>query len=159
MASEPITHDRLVERMEYIADSGELRYRDTNRRAGSVDRRDGRIRVRIDGARIHIGRLCWFYAHKTWPTGVIDHINGDPQDNRLANLRDIPQLLNAQNRRRACRNSKVGLLGVSPASATTYRIGVHFMGRDIKVGPFHDATEAHQFYLELKRRLHDGCTL
>ncbi|XUG57626.1 HNH endonuclease [Bordetella pertussis] len=34
-----------------------------------------------------------------WPTQNIDHVNGDRSDNRIANLRDVPQAVNMQNRR------------------------------------------------------------
>ena len=56
-------------------------------------------------------RVCWalYYAH--WPTGVIDHENGDPSDNRLLNLRDVTSLENAQNMKRQIRNTS-GVTGV-----------------------------------------------
>ena len=55
-------------------------------RAGA--KRDlGYIVIRIDYRLYRAHRLAWLYVHGRWPKGEIDHINGDPSDNRIANLR------------------------------------------------------------------------
>jgi hypothetical protein len=57
------------------------------------------IRVNFQLYRAH--RLAWFYVHGEWPPGELDHINGDPSDNRIANLRlatSSNQRMNARRR-------------------------------------------------------------
>lgn len=44
-------------------------------------------------------RVAWFYITGSWPTHTIDHINGDPFDNRFCNLRQATQSQNNMNRR------------------------------------------------------------
>ena len=44
-------------------------------------------------------RVIWAIVHGQWPTGVIDHINGDPTDNRLVNLRQVSHKINGRNAR------------------------------------------------------------
>lgn len=71
-----------------------------------------------DYARIGVGkhsflvhRVIWFFAYDEWPSGDIDHINGDKQDNRLENLRSVTRSENLRNMIRRSDN-KSGCTGV-----------------------------------------------
>jgi malate synthase len=44
--------------------------------------------------------LVWFITYGKFPDGVIDHLDGDPSNNRIENLRDVPQRVNMQNRKK-----------------------------------------------------------
>ena len=55
-------------------------------------------RKKINGKMHYVHRLLWEEAHGPIPEGmVIDHINGDPNDNRLENLRCVTRGQNKQN--------------------------------------------------------------
>lgn len=56
-------------------------------------------------------RAAWALHHGEWPKGQIDHINGDGRDNRIENLRDVPPVGNARNRKMNRRNAS-GVSGV-----------------------------------------------
>lgn len=43
-------------------------------------------------------QLAWLLTYGEWPAEEIDHISGDPLDNRLVNLRQCTKAENAQNR-------------------------------------------------------------
>jgi len=45
----------------------------------------GYIQIQLLGYEVKIHRLAWFLSHGTWPK-FIDHIDGNPANNRLANL-------------------------------------------------------------------------
>ena len=51
-----------------------------------------RCRRAIPGASDRLG-----HAHRRLAKGDIDHINGKRDDNRIANLRDVPRAVNRQN--------------------------------------------------------------
>lgn len=63
-----------------------------------------------------------------------DHINGDPLDNRRANLRPCTPQENAWNKR-GHRNSKTGVKGVSPYKGK-FRATIHKSGEQIYLGTF-----------------------
>ena len=120
--------------------------------------RAGAIRIRFNGKIVALHRLIWLHVHGAWPSGDIDHINGDPKDNRLCNLRDVSTSVNMQNLRKATSRSKTGLLGAYPhRGAFIAQITVD--GRIKSLGRFKTAQEAHEAYLQAKRRHHEGCTI
>lgn len=56
-------------------------------------------------------RAVWAMFYNYWPI-EIDHINGDRQDNRIENLREVTRSENLRNARRRCTNVS-GVTGVS----------------------------------------------
>lgn len=55
--------------------------------------------IKIDGVVYYSHRLAWFYVHGEWPDGHIDHIDGQKDNNALANLRVATPAQNAARRR------------------------------------------------------------
>lgn len=54
-------------------------------------------RIKIDKTPMIVSRVIWFLCHKEVPE-VLDHINGNPKDNSVENLRDVPTVVNCENR-------------------------------------------------------------
>ena len=50
-------------------------------------------------------RLAWLYVRGVWPNDQIDHINRIRTDNRIANLREVSQKQNLQNRSKSSTNT------------------------------------------------------
>ncbi len=76
----------------------------------------------------------------------VDHINGDPLDNRLVNLRVVPDQVNQINRKRLNKNNKSGHRGVSyaphlsPSKPWRATITVHY--RSVHLGLYASQEEA-----------------
>jgi len=168
MATNNLTLQRLREVLDYEESTGVLTWRCLMARnnrigkpAGTVDKH-GYICVNIDKRRYYAHRLAWLHFYGEWPTACIDHIDGNPANNSIANLRDVPHLLNMQNRRAAASKRKHDLpLGVvanaSPINPFTARIRVN--GAPRHLGNFPTPEAAHQAYVEAKRLHHIGGTL
>lgn len=78
-------------------------------------------------------RVAWAIAHGEWPTGQIDHINGDRMDNRISNLRDVSRNENQRNMKLSRRNTS-GTTGVcfdKAARKWRVRIGGRSNARDL----------------------------
>lgn len=108
------------------------------------------IRLTIGGKKYHCynARLAWLYIYGREAAGVVDHINGDPTDDRIANLREATQQQNLVNMRYRG-NTVSGLKGVVPHRKKWH---AHLSGKYI--GTFATAEEAHAAYMAEATRLH-----
>ncbi len=90
------------------------------------------------------------------PHGMdIDHINGNPSDNRRKNLRVCSRSQNLQNRRRFSIN-KAGFKGVSfRKRSQTFRAQLMVNGKYLSIGGFPTAELAFEAYKAMAR-LHHG---
>jgi len=72
----------------------------------------GYKRTVIFGVSYYAHRLAWALHFGQWPIAEIDHINGDPSDNRIENLRSVDHTENCRNLKRHSDNVS-GVTGVS----------------------------------------------
>jgi hypothetical protein len=120
----------------------------------------GYYRISFDSKRYMAHRVAWLYVYGEWPKQDIDHINGNPGDNRIENLRDVPNRINRQNMRRPRGPSQSGLLGVfMHKESGKWRARIQVNMKAIHIGLFDTPEEAHEAYLKAKRKYHEGCTI
>ncbi len=108
---------KLREMLEYDPQEGVLRWRVTSGRAhkGKVAGTAAWHRYatfRMNGKFLKVHRVAWFLYHGAWPSGFVDHIDGDKLNNRIDNLRDVTPKQNRLNVRKARADSETGVVGV-----------------------------------------------
>ena len=108
--------EHIRQRYRYDAERGVL----VNKRNAVIkgSKRNGYLRtnVRVDSKRhvVPLANIVWAVTHDRMPAGQIDHINGNPKDNRIENLREVTPSENCLNRLRPWKpNPSTGLPGVS----------------------------------------------
>jgi len=97
-----ITQTRLKELLDYNPDTGVFTWkvRRSNIAAGTVifsRHSHGYFQVGVDKKRYLAHRLAWLYVYGEMPEHEIDHINHDPADNRIKNLRCVTHAENLKN--------------------------------------------------------------
>jgi hypothetical protein len=60
---------------------------------------EGYVEIRFNYKKIKAHRLAWFIYYGKWPKHFIDHINGNPSDNRIKNLREVSSRENSMNQK------------------------------------------------------------
>jgi hypothetical protein len=158
-----LTQARLREQLSYDPATGlftRLRPSGTTKAGDVAGTKTGVYysKISVDGKPYQTHRLVWLYVHGYLPATDIDHIDGDKQNNRLSNLREVSRSVNMQNIKVARTNNKVGLLGVCK-HGPSYRAQITANGKVRKLGVFKTEALAHAAYLSAKRALHEGCTI
>lgn len=121
----------LRELLRYEPDTGKLYWRERDRRwfetdhhcnrwnshfanklAGGRPDSRGYVRIRVLTDRYKLHRVIWALCHGYWPRDQIDHIDQNPSNNRIENLREACNSDNARNRKLSTKN-KSGCKGVN----------------------------------------------
>jgi len=163
-----LTQERLKELFYYNPETGDftrLVRTANNTKVGDIAgslRTDGYLCITIDFQHYYSHRLAVLYMTGLFPENDIDHINGIKHDNKWLNLRKCNDSQNKQNQKKAQKNNNsTRLLGVYPHSSNngTFVAQIKLNRKSKYLGIFKTKEEAHQKYLEAKRKLHEFNTL
>lgn len=137
---------KLREDFTYDPETGDfIRY---DGRWGGVSKR-GYIQLTYEGTTYVVHRLIWMWVYSEEPE-QIDHINGDRQDNRLENLRNVDHKTNCRNKRKSTAN-KSGFNGVIWDIETwQWRAQININGKTIHIGSYNtpqDAADARRDFI------------
>lgn len=152
----------------YFDPSGTLFYkRDSGRwgrvKAGSIAgglRKDGYLEVGLKERVFLVHHIIWALHTGYWPKKLMDHINGIRSDNRIENLREVCDRLNAENKHRHQSNNKLKLMGAyKRPKRNSFSAAITVKGITHYLGTFKTPEEAHAAYIAAKRVLHEGNTI
>jgi hypothetical protein len=83
--------------------------RHAGKRALNAPHSSGYLHGRVLDKVVYAHRAAWVFHHGRWPSGVIDHADGNVTNNAIANLRDVSHAENIRN----CRLSKNNTSGIN----------------------------------------------
>lgn len=99
-------------------------------------------------------RLAWLIVTGRWPEHTIDHINGDPSDNRFCNLREATAAENLRHRG-IMKSNKSGVKGVHWFKQyNKWRAIIVARGKQIFLGHFDNIEDAKAAYRQAAVELH-----
>lgn len=173
----PITAEIIRDILEYMPLDGIFYWRHEGRAgfnnsaifhkagdiAGTKRKVDGRVVIRINGKLYLRYRLAWLWMTGVWPLAEIDHIDGDPTNDRFSNLREASRTKNQENLRLPSKTkASSNFLGVFANKAgykKPWRAAIGVAGKQISLGAFYNEIDAYEAYVHAKRALHKGCTI
>ncbi len=119
--------------------------------AGSFDKGNGYIRIGLNLESYSAHRLAWLYVHGEIPC-IIDHIDGDRTNNRIANLSNGTKLSNSRNQKRN-KNNKSGVSGVHwNSNRSKWYATVSVFGKREFIGSFSELDDAISARLNINKK-------
>lgn len=154
-----LTQHRLKELFEYDPESGRLTNK--TKRSNSMqigaeagfENGNGYRRVRLNGQQVYSHHVIWAMENGEWPSAEIDHIDGDPRNNRISNLRECDRFGNTQNTSKRA-HSQQPYKGVHLNKNGRWVAKVVSNKVIYRLGAFDTAEQAHAAYCKAAATLH-----
>lgn len=135
-ATSPTIPALFLDSLNYDRETGEITWlvnRGSRATKGAIAgylRADGYRVIRLNKKTMYAHRIAWWFVYGA-PPALIDHINRNPSDNRISNLRKADRSINAINSKLSARN-RSGLKGVSwSKTMKKWRMAFKFRGRTV----------------------------
>jgi len=143
--------DNLHDVLSYDPETGEFTWKvspayniPAGSRAGCPNPQNGHAYIRIGGKAYGAHRVAWFMTYGEWPREYVDHIDGNPLNNRIANLREASHKDNCRNRK----GMRQGLKGAYLRRKDGWYVAkIRVDGRLIHIGCFPTERQAHEAYV------------
>ncbi len=153
-------HSDVIARISYDRDTGIFtrKVASSRMKAGSecsATNSKGYVEFNILGKLVRAHRLAFFIINGEWPLLTVDHINGDKQDNRWSNLREVDNKTNCENKRSINSNNSTGYTGVI-RRRKKFECRIRTDGKLLYLGVFDTPQEAAAAYLVAKEKHHKG---
>lgn len=119
---------------------GSIFWKKSGLKAGCIDGSTGYVKVKCGGKMYYAHRIIWM-MHKGQTNTTIDHINGNPSDNRLENLREASKSQNQSNQKKSSKNTTGHKNVFFVPKLNRWRVRVQIDGKRTDFG-YHDSVEA-----------------
>ncbi len=115
---------------------------------------DGYVHLKVNYQPLAAHRIAWAMHYGEWAKQSIDHIDQNPANNRIANLREVPHIENMRNQRFSKAN-KSGVQGVHRCH-DKWRAQIGVAGKSYRLGRFEtlEAAAAARKAAEIKFGFH-----
>jgi hypothetical protein len=147
-----LTQKRLKELLDYNHSTGIFtwkvrrnQYAVKGAAAGTLNK-NNYIQITIDGQIHYAHRLVFLFLEGHLPEGIVDHLDGNPSNNCIENLRVCSDRDNASNKQRHREGSLVGAYWSKTRNKFVSQIKIQ--GKSRHLGQFDTAIEAHTAYLK-----------
>lgn len=153
-------YQRFADVLDYNPESGAFTWKQSANRskqwnaqwagkvAGSPNKK-GYWQICVYGKSYYCHRLAWLLTHKEWPSGMLDHEDRNPGNNRIKNLRPATRSQNGANRPGWGKLPK----GVARVGNNKFRGQLMIIGKRFYTPRFDTPEEAHEAYLVKAREL------
>lgn len=141
MADYDLSAQTLRIQFSYDSETGQFTRRGESKPSGRIATK-GYRQIAIIRKRFMAHRLAWLYVHGEWPSGQIDHINQNKDDNRIENLRIVDNKQNQENVT-AWGHNKTGRRGVCFIQSTgQWQADIKHNGKPLYLGRFDTVVDA-----------------
>lgn len=128
----------------------------SNTKAGSISASGNNgtalyIKITVLYKKCFSHRLAWLYVYGVFPKSI-DHINGNGLDNRIINLRDVPQNINNKNTKLPSSNTS-GSMGVYWNKVRNKWVaGIQVDGKGYNLGGYESIDDAKKARKEAEKK-------
>lgn len=155
-----ISQSRIAELLDYQPETGLFFWKRSMKgpaRKGCKagwSRKDGYVVIKIDGEKEYAHRLAWIYVNGSIGKELaIDHIDNNPANNAISNLRIGDKQQNNMNRSRSSKNAS-GVMGVFWAKqANKWAAQIRHNRKSKHIGYFDTIEQAKQARIEEEAKL------